>query len=876
MTGFAGRVILEGDREEAESLLPKAIKLAETLNAWKKTQNIPAVTKAFDLGNDSYCVVADMQHMRAIQVVTPAYSRKSYTEDPQYLKVIEALGVNDVVSGVVTGPTLVDEQVDPTAIGLPAIAGGGKVTKQLLRVFRSSTYANTRYTDVQRRYRLAIEEDPVFAPLSPSPSIIYSEHAHTMPSNYSGAMRKVVQLILGMGRTIRPTWEEKWIKENKKSYLSLDLTDVASNTPRNPRSAFGFYNEPTTSKTVLQYDYRFAKTHGISFDTKGVAWVIEISQRGVYAMRLYLDPVSQTKEGKKRYTDASPELEEFIKEFGGFPVGTGFPRSTEFDKWKKAGEVVELIDTAGMSEFYSKSIFSSAIGWSFNKKGTEAHNCAVGYKDNLSTGNHYRISIKLDEEKFPSLGAKQAQLLGILPLTKFWQANKVRRMTESQAAAIISIYEASGRDAAMESFLDVTVTPTLKGTATLKLERTGYLYHHSRQRAQPQIKFPEPLMDGLVSFDFSPLATGAGVSRCEAPMFVCHIDDALDVVMYSYDGRPRNTPQTEYTRQSCQFTGSWRSTVYGGEPFMAGNFYSNRWDFRQEIVPDDATTTYKGRLIGVQAFAQAMALFSRCIVVQAYSIFNITSEGTSNRGRNKRLSVAIPFNNRDCYYMATNTSISGVTKSVGSSVERAIGPEVQIWSLYNSIFHWFGCPQGTGDRCIAKFDTSYSIESCVSNRIPGFYYAVCPEIWSADRTITVAGSWGDGVLGAAYYPPVREPSAYNEITLSDEPVQACEIRMVADAGYGDIVTKSERVSGSDPAGAGGKVDFYSLSMSDWWFRFSPDPESGAMPWMGVSQSCLGNPVINYHTDMDGYVVANKGAPQDMYADVRSCYTGVIR
>lgn len=886
MTGFAGRIFYEGDAEEAQSLLGDAIKLADTLRAWKTTQKISAVTKVFNLRDGAYCVIADLQDMRAMQIVIPTASTQRLVVTENEWEVYEDVGVMDVMSGIVTGARIIKEVITTTD------ANGNSVTAEsdAVMAFTPTTLTSGRYSSVNARRRLAVEEDSsLYRPVNTPPELVFSIHEHVKPSCFSGSMRKLAQLVMGIGRPIRPMWEQTWMQQQKRPPLPVEQTDPESNLPEEVRSPFGLYfATPTLTgrdpyETPFLFDYRFAKTHGISFDQDNKPWIVEISTRGVHAMPMYLDPVSLTQEGRARYLAVSPELQEIFTLFGGMPLGISFPAGQEFAKWKKAGEVVELISAGDMGAFYSKGAFSSAIGWSFNSRGSEAHNCCVGNEGPILTGNHYRVRFQLQRETFPALTEAHTALVGYVQPTQLYENNKIRRLTAAQAAGLVRTFEQDAT-AGRAAFDDLTVTPTLAGTAQLTLLRTGYLYSPAAPIGQPQIKFPEPLAGGLLSFDFRPTSPTTGVLRCDAPMFVCHINDEVEVVNFFADYRPRFTPGGELTRQRCQFTGSWEQRTFAGEPFIAGNFYSSRWDWRKEITPNESVTAENGRRIGTFGSAGALGFFSSCISVTAFAVFTIRLETETKQGIGRRISVAIPFHTRDCYYMAQHSYVTASTRTRGLRNEYIQTNYTALWKLYNNIFHWVGCGSA-GDninagtiRCIAKQFGRRDIEACAQGSPPGaFYYSVCPEVRTPEQPTIIVNAplWNNAILGDATWPnPFPAPTPYVEIVETNVGTHEFEIRMISDSGFGEIITERGSVSGKDPA-TNLPVDFFSLTMSNWWWMFSP-ADGGAMPWIGVTHSCLGNPVLNYHTDLDASLTKSVGSPTNMHTSTTSCYVGVIR
>lgn len=870
MVGFAGRIFLEGDVDEAKALVGDAMKLAETLHAWKDAQRINNVTKSYSLRGGAYCVIVDLQNMRAMQIVAPVSNVRVLPNVDYSWSIPDVTGVIDVMSGVVTSPSIV-KAIAP----LPAPDNTTVFEEvDVINGFTPATYTATRYTDLERRRRLAVTEDSSFAPLTQSPAlmdVVWSEHAHTKPSQYSGAMRRVVQFILGIGKIIRPTWEERWMNQQspKRGYIEVQQVNPDTQLYENVESGFGLYYEDP-AVTRLYYDYRFAKTHGISFDLDNKPWVIEISAQGVLAMPLYLDPVSTMVEGRARYLEVSPELEDFIDEFGGVPLGVSFPTGADLVEWKRAGEVVELLGPSAMSAFYSNSAFSSDIGWSFNSRGTEAHNCCAGILNNLSTGNHYRIKIALQREVMAAMSGARAELAGYF--TDVYKINKCQRMTELQALDILRLLQRD-RTAGLQAFDNATVTPTLQGTASMTLLRTGYLYNSAKPKGQPQIKFPEPLLGGLISFDFGPYAIGAGVSRCDTPMFVCFIDDEPEVVYYFYDSRPRTTPPAEYTREECQFTGIWELITYGGTPTINGNFYSKRWDWREEITPDTSVSTFDGRKSGVMGYATVEVFFSSCIWVSSSTWFTVKSKVQTAAGRSRGVAVAVPFHDRDCYYMVKTDDTFSKGYSTGLHTESTQGPQTQLWKLYNFVWHWRDGGLCTGNidagsiGCVAKKFGDWMNPSCVDDGIPAeIQYAVCPPTGyrqDLENLTVYAPLWGNYTIGSAYFGNVTKPSAWTETNQPPRRESACEIRLITNSGLGEIIAKKESVVAPNE-----------LTLDSWWFRFSPWPDDNSMPWMGVSESCLGSPIVNYHKDMDASQTGHAGGPDNLWASVYACYTGV--
>lgn len=173
-------------------------------------------------------------------------------------------------------------------------------------------------------------------------------------SSYSGLMAKMIQFLNGYGRVD----------------LHSHPTAMALNTDRDILKS-------GVDTTV--YDFRFHRTHGLVRDpsTKTI-WMVEIADSGVSAAPLPLIGVTADElQVEVPIPLASPgydAVREGIKLFGGFPAGAAFSSSLP--------GYVELINSAGMSDFYSEKTFSTHphMGWAFSDSGLSAHNVHIRVK----------------------------------------------------------------------------------------------------------------------------------------------------------------------------------------------------------------------------------------------------------------------------------------------------------------------------------------------------------------------------------------------------------------------------------------------------------------------------------------------------------------
>ena len=162
-----------------------------------------------------------------------------------------------------------------------------------------------------------------------------SQYRNIFPSQFSGAMAKAVQIIMGRGKPV--VYKSGW-----------------------------------------------SECHGIILEGP-TPWLVEISAaRGILAMRLPVTRASSTSS-----TDAVAQA---VAMFGGVPSGATFP--TDLEAALNAGIVRRLMTTEAFSEVSSKMPYSLHMGWSFNADGSEAHNTCWYTKENGHVmGCHFKLSL---------------------------------------------------------------------------------------------------------------------------------------------------------------------------------------------------------------------------------------------------------------------------------------------------------------------------------------------------------------------------------------------------------------------------------------------------------------------------------------------------
>lgn len=128
----------------------------------------------------------------------------------------------------------------------------------------------------------------------------------------------------------------------------------------------------------VKYDYRWSTCHGVTLDSSGKPWVVEISQgNGVLAKKLSLSLAN-----RKSRIDAERAAYEL---FGGMSEANEFPSGEKLAAEISEGTVVQLLSSEAMFEYFRCVPHASHIGWSFGQALSVAYN-AVAFN---TTGVEY-------------------------------------------------------------------------------------------------------------------------------------------------------------------------------------------------------------------------------------------------------------------------------------------------------------------------------------------------------------------------------------------------------------------------------------------------------------------------------------------------------
>jgi hypothetical protein len=190
------------------------------------------------------------------------------------------------------------------------------------------------------------------------------------PSQYSGAMKRVVQALLGLGV----------ITEEGPSFVSQTT-----------------YPDPRAIKVLYKPDW--IQTHGIYKAGPKNHWLVEISyENGVLAMPLVTLPSTRAASylsGLEARGDT--DTAKVVREFGGIPSGETFPTGNELTTAIAQGKVLRLLTKTDLAPFYKSRVFyAREDGWAFSESGAKAHNtCWLTESETRTNANSGTSSTRL-------------------------------------------------------------------------------------------------------------------------------------------------------------------------------------------------------------------------------------------------------------------------------------------------------------------------------------------------------------------------------------------------------------------------------------------------------------------------------------------------
>lgn len=365
----APSIRLEGDEKRALALIPEGKLLLSKAQAFTKRAEIPTYSMSRRVSDDEYIYVLVAGDQNIIQISAGVKYPGLVHEEPE---IPESPVFPDFLSGLVFNG-IMDTREETKA-------DGSKVSYKVIRSWAPTpncAQVQGISTGRQPSKRLAVRPHNSMSEWNAPPESIleYSQYVTPRASEWSGTMKKVVQVVFGLGR----------IHKNK-------LRD-----PKEPTTTTQYMKDVDQNGVQVQYDYKFMRTHGIYKGPDNTLWLVEISSnKGVIAMPLPIFPGSDKPGFALRANQRGDRaMERALEELGCLPTGQGFPTGKAYQEKLAKGDILQLMPPADLQEFYKLSAYSSVCGWAFNEKGNEAHNVGYYYPEDdvYQHGLWYQLNI---------------------------------------------------------------------------------------------------------------------------------------------------------------------------------------------------------------------------------------------------------------------------------------------------------------------------------------------------------------------------------------------------------------------------------------------------------------------------------------------------
>lgn len=690
-----GLLVINSELTEKDSLfIDHQLK---KLSNQKALSNLESIRQVKDLPDGGYVILQDMGG------ILKAIAYKDAIEDIQYDGTAKPY-IPMLFSGVILKARVNRDE----GVAL-------KITEQCRR--RLIQYSDQKKIPAKELslQRFVIEPNlnlvPEFVPNNSNSELITTQYVQQRPTWYSGAMAEVMQIVGGFGKL-----ELKKLPQNDLERAQFSIPDqyIESISEEIYGIRLPGYSGIPSLDGKFQYDYKFTRSHGITFDRKNKPWLIRMGPSGIYAMPLPVIPATTTNSFRDYMDDVSDlEILSILDRFSGIPSGEGFPQGDGFEAWRRAGVVIKVTDT---SDFYSHSPYFPACGWSFNFNGTEGFNTCYSYdNDGVIIGKSYQVSLdfnpaenhgwikrkEVKEEHRDVISTYLKQLFELLENgTDKSRAimYKLRRVPQEDLYqyALASLRSPEGVTSKDVDYWDnLEIKPIAELIGKVSKVSQGALYHTAKPKFQPQIKFPSVELHGCISFDFRPLTENsvpAGyIAKCDTIMFGYYIGNNLKVVKYFYD--TRGYIQDEISNfEPVMTVGSWEKTETEGTTTLQGHFYTTDLDLRQALSPTTINTKIKGEDKGFdsQPFFSFDYHFWRPGTVWRNRYYTHLTQVTKTEYESLDVAICIPYFNRCADITAYQLNILSNNQTESLSLKSMRDPTSYRYWTHDNILAWAG------------------------------------------------------------------------------------------------------------------------------------------------------------------------------------------
>ena len=873
---FDGQVSYDGTEEPSDAVMAQALQCAEQVGVMKKHARLPQLTKSFDLPDGTQVYVADLQHVKKLHIVPP----EPYESTPPPLPGLEFPEMTSpvTIAGVLSGGAYTGTgeykpvewlyRPDSGAVDGQPPEGEDQLTIINDRVTLSRTGTPSPidlFTIPEASYKLGVPPGDIF---EQDPLKVETQLSKVEPGLYTGAMASIVQLMLGVGRIVQPDYEERWQAwRDRRGMPTKSLEgDVTRRRNGDVTYSTNIYDLPSTyrargEEVQIEYDYRFNRTHGIMWgqrttrpddfqpafpfdvvdDRKDEPFLVELGQRGIYAMPFPRDLPSRFHEVQEHYKAVYPGLDKFkpfrdneslFEAFGGFPTGESIPKRTdEKQKWVSAGLLIEADED--LSKFYEGSALCSAHGWSFHPSAPRAINVCYKIEQLRKIGYCYEVKLEIEEK---SLGEqvrnpRYDELVAALGLSDPVDRYKALRLTEEDTRTVLN-----GGD-----FDSVDAVPDWTIKAELAEVRKGIIDYPGLQcprgdkaclpSGSPKFKFYEPLIGSVIHFTFENDEVDA--ARADGPIFATYADGAAEILNFAYHPGGENVEEEEInTRQQCQYTGTWKEGWRRRTSNVVGHFYSSSFDPRERIDQEGYDIrTVTGKKIGWADRMDSCHPFGSDFTVSRVYYGTESWEGERSGGRGLKVAAVCSSNNRSVFFMCVEKNSSSKQEYRGFSGRKGIGSSgtVHYGTLYNFIFHWFGCGYPLGKSCpgdpFCRFRICNTVtvnpEACMGTDEPGkdIDYMVCcvnnGEVGGcyAGSDLVIVSPAGENtvIISALVTTAPQAPPAWSE-TDGKKWEYEYEVRGFGHPLMHNRVIHEDKETFTDSS----QLPLYGLSWMEWW------------------------------------------------------------
>lgn len=211
-------------------------------------------------------------------------------------------------------------------------------------------------------------------------------------SKYTGRMCRLVQVVQSYGTLAK-----------NSAYTQAISQFLAQQGPGFVLPKSVLWVKENQGGVQNMFNWEYTRTHGLYKNPLGKNWLIEISNQGVKAMPLQIEPVTampefktfvQTEAAKSGAKGWWQDVLTILNEFGGFPSNQAFVSKEKFIK----DQVVTILDASTMGYYTNGRGATPDIGWAFNELGTMADNiCLEAMQDgSWYMAHHCRFVIGWD------------------------------------------------------------------------------------------------------------------------------------------------------------------------------------------------------------------------------------------------------------------------------------------------------------------------------------------------------------------------------------------------------------------------------------------------------------------------------------------------